>query len=329
MNSFINVCGREIKVQGRLFRIARIEGDSFKFLDDPEAMIEGLKKCGKRIDLFTFLPRLSETAITYPYQIGQDNLAVIKISTFDDWWNKQIRTSSRNRARLAGKKQCVIREVPFDGALAKGIWEIYNECPVRQGKRFLHYGKDPETVYKEASTFLDSSIFIGAFLEDRLIGFIKLVVDRTHTQASIMHIISMIQHRDKAPTNALIAEAVRLCADRGISYLVYGNFAYGKKERSSLSDFKECNGFKRFDLQRYYVPLTGLGSFAVQFGLYRSVATCLPISFSNQIRKLREAWYCRMFQSAMPVSKPSLASNGNSRNLSETPEDAYTIQISR
>ena len=29
----------------------------------------------------------------------------------------------------------------------------------------------------------------------------------------------------------------------GISHLVYSNFAYGKKERSSLSDFKERNGF--------------------------------------------------------------------------------------
>ena len=37
-----------------------------------------------------------------------------------------------------------------------------------------------------------------------------------------MHILSMVSHRDKAPTNALIAQAVRSCADRSIPHLVYG-----------------------------------------------------------------------------------------------------------
>jgi hypothetical protein len=36
-----------------------------------------------------------------------------------------------------------------------------------------------------------------------------------------MHILSMIRHREKAPTNALIAQAVRSCAERGIPYLWY------------------------------------------------------------------------------------------------------------
>ena len=76
-------------------------------------------------------------------------------------------------------------------------------------------------------------------MDSELIGFIKLTTDETLTQAGIMHIVSMIKHRDKAPTNALVAQAVRSCADRKIPHLVYSNFAYGKKETSSLSDFKE------------------------------------------------------------------------------------------
>jgi len=39
---------------------------------------------------------------------------------------------------------------------------------------------------------------------------------------------------------------------RGISYLVYSKFAYGKKEKSSLSEFKERNAFERVDITRYY-----------------------------------------------------------------------------
>src|SRR5206468_9311057 len=128
-------------------------------------------------------------------------------------------------------------------ALVRGIWEIYNECPIRQGRRFPHYGKNVEVVHAMSATFFDTSIFIGAFLDEQLIGFIKLTAEETRSQAAVMHIIAMIRHKDKAPTNALIAQAVRSCAERGIPFLVYSNFAYGKKQRDSLSDFKQHNGF--------------------------------------------------------------------------------------
>ncbi len=84
-------------------------------------------------------------------------------------------------------------------------------------------GRTWRTVRREAATFLDCSVFIGAYFNEELIGFIKLTHDETRTQAGLMHIISMIQHRDKAPTNALVAQAVRSCADRNIPYLVYSN----------------------------------------------------------------------------------------------------------
>ena len=109
-----------------------------------------------------------------------------------------------------------VREVPFDDELARGIWEIYNESPIRQGRIFPHYGKSFEAVREMSATFLDSSVFIGAFEGNKLIGFIKLTIDDSRTQAGIMHIISMLAHRDKAPTNALVAQAVRSCADRNI-----------------------------------------------------------------------------------------------------------------
>jgi hypothetical protein len=111
-----------------------------------------------------------------------------------------------------------------------------------------------------------------------------------------MNIVSLIQHRDKAPTNALVARAVRSCAERGISYLVYSNFAYGKKQRDSLSDFKERNGFQRIDLPRYYVPLTRLGSIAFRLGLHHRLADHVPEFLGAKLRELRSAWYNRRFQ---------------------------------
>ncbi|MBZ5688639.1 MAG: thiamine phosphate synthase [Acidobacteriia bacterium] len=142
-------------------------------------------------------------------------------------------------------------------------------------------------------TFLDRSMFIGAFLDDKLIGFLKLTSDEAQTQAALMNIVSMIQHRDKAPTNALIAQAVRSCAEREIPFLVYSNFAHGKKQRDSLSDFKKNNGFKRIDLPRYYVPLTGTGRVALRLGLHHKIAEHFPEPVIATLRQFRNAWYNR------------------------------------
>ena len=290
------VDGRELLVEGRPCNVAHLDADDYKFLQDPEATISKLRSSTVRIDLFTFLQRLPDTAPKHTYPIEWDNMAVLPVSTYENWWTQQIGFKARNKAKQAEKKGVVVREVPLDDALARGIWEIYNECPVRQERLFPHYGKSLEAVREMSATYLESSIFIGAYDADRLIGFIKLVVDDTGTQAGMMHIISRLQCRDKAPTNALVAHAVRSCADRRISHLVYSKFAYGKKAQSSLSDFKERNGFQRVDIPRYYVPLTRWGALAYSMGLHHRLTDRLPESFVAKLRELRCAWYQRKFQ---------------------------------
>ncbi len=287
---------REIRVTGGLCRVAHLDADDFKFVDDPEALLAELRKSNARADLFTFLQRLPETLPKYHYPFEVDNLAVLPISTFENWWTKQIGFKARNKAKQAEKKGVTVREAPFDESLVKGIWEIYNESPVRQGRRFPHYGKSLEAVHRMSETFLDSSVFIGAYDGNRLIGFIKLTIDDSATQAGMMHIVSLLECREKAPTNALVVQAVRSCADRGISHLVYAKFAYGKKQTSSLSDFKERNGFKRVDLPRYYVPLTRWGSLAFSMGLHRPMADLVPEIVAAKLREVRTNWYKRKFQ---------------------------------
>jgi hypothetical protein len=292
----LTVCGKEVKVRGRFIRVASLDGEKYVFPHDPEAMRQGLMKIGTRIDLFTFLQRLPETSPQHPYPVESDNLAVLSISTFEHWWNKQLRSYPRNRARQAEKKGVVLREVPLNDDLLKGICDIYNESPVRQGKRFPHYGMTMEKARAYAATFPGHSVWIGAFLGDQMIGFVKLVMDETRTQACMVHILSMVQHKDKAPTNALIAQAVKSCANRAIPYLVYENFTYGKKEGDSLSHFKEVNGFQRVDLPRYYVPLTSLGELALRYNLHRRIVDHFPAPLLAKIRELRTSWYTRKFR---------------------------------
>ncbi len=291
MDLLTTICGKQVRIQGRSLRMARLEADSFQFLDDPGSMVEHLRACSTRVDLFTFLQRLPETSPKYDYPMEWDNFAALQVTTFDNWWNEQIGFKARNKAKQAEKKGVAVREVPFDDALARGIWHVYNESPVRQGRAFAHYGKDIETVYREEATFLESSIFIGAFWEDQLIGFVKLVHDETLTQAGMMNIVSMVSHRDKAPTNALVAGAVESCAKRGISYLVYSKFNYGNKRQDGIIDFKKRNAFQRIDVPRYFLPLTTLGWMAFRLGFHKRLWDRIPEPLLVKLREIRKNRY--------------------------------------
>jgi hypothetical protein len=291
----LETCSKEIRIKGTVIRIAFLDGEGYTFLEDPQVAVDNLRNSGTRIDLFTFIQRISDTKPKYNHPMEWDNLAVLPVSTFEKWMSNQVNSKVRNLVRKAAKNGVLVREVPFDDALIRGISAIYNESRIRQGKPFWHYGKDLETIRRMKATFLERTIFIGAFLGDTLIGFAKLVTDENRSQAGLMHILAMIRHRDKAPTNALIAQAVRSCADRGIPYLWYANFSHGKKKRDSLANFKLQNGFQKVELPRYYVPLTLVGRMAFQLGLHHSIQDRIPEPVAATYRRVRSFWYAKRF----------------------------------
>ena len=128
-----------------------------------------------------------------------------------------------------------------------------------------------------------------------MIGFLRMVLDSGRQEARLIVFMSMVRHRDKCAANALIAQSIRSCADRGVRCLIYEKFAYGKKS-DGLLQFKEVNGFKRVDIPRYYVPLTRAGSFALRAGLHRNLADHLPVSLADGIRQARSTWYSWRFR---------------------------------
>jgi hypothetical protein len=284
---------RDLRIRGRLVRIGSLHSDGFDRLEEPAAVISHLRAMQATVDVFTFVQTLPLVEPQFDYPMEWDNFAALRVQTFEHWWTSQIDNKTRNMVRKSEKKGVVVKEVPFDQSFVAGIHGIYNETPVRQGKQFWHFGKDVQTVGRENATFLDQSVFIGAFLDARLIGFVKLVIDKCGGQAGMMQILSMTAHRDVAPTNALIAQVVRSCADRGIPYARYANFSYGAKHHDSLVVFKTSNGFQRVEVPRYFVPVTMRGRLAMQLGLHHRLRDRIPETVLTPLRELRRRWYAQ------------------------------------
>jgi hypothetical protein len=254
-------------------------------ITDPVGFISSLKASGLRADIFTFPQRIDQSTPRYQYPFEWDNVAAASTGNFIEWWEKKIPQETRKNARRAAKKGVSIQVAKFDDEFVKGIKAIYDESPVRQGMRFWHHGKDFETVKMENATYLDRSEFIGAYLEGELIGFMKFVY--VDSVARIMQILAMSAHHDKRPMNAMIAKAVEVCHEKGVSYLVYSQMRFGKKKDSPLAEFKRRNGFEEMLFPRYYVPLTLKGRIALKLDLHLGLLGILPPWLINFLLRLR------------------------------------------
>jgi hypothetical protein len=224
-----DVNGTTIVVTGRWLKVASVHGEDWleTELEDPEACAKELKdqrSHGLRADIFTFAQKISETLPKYNYAMESDSIAAIRVLSFSDWWTNRVSSYLRKDVRKAKKLGVVVRPVSFNDDFVKGIMEIYDETPVRQGRPFWHYKKGFDSVKMDNATYLSRADFLGAFLGDELIGFLKIVyVNRV---ARLMQIISKDAHRDKRPMNALIAAAVEVCEAKGCYYLKYVLYRY-------------------------------------------------------------------------------------------------------
>ena len=258
-------------------------------LPDPDALVSRLRRIDRKPDLFTFTQRVPEERPQFDYYFERANFAVLPLSTYEVWRQSQISSATRRNIRASEKRGIVVKESSYDQAYVQGIMSIYNETPVRQGRKFWHHGKDFSTVDAENGTYADRSSFLAAYYQGEMIGYLKVVWDKS--TAAIMQILSKIRIYDKRPNNALLAGAVNLACSRGISYLLYEQFVYGKKSENSLTEFKKNNGFVRMDVPRYYIPLTKKGLVALKLGLHRGFKERIPEAILAPLREWRSKWY--------------------------------------
>lgn len=280
----IQIGGQVFSLDSGLVTVMKLEDDWLQEVTDPLSVIEYLKWRNEiGVDIFSFCQRLPNVEPRYPFPHEAESVAAIEIDTYEHWW-KELDRGTRNMVRKSAKLGVEVRECAFDDDFVRGMTDIFNETPVRQGRRFWHYGKDVETVRQQFSRFLFREELIGAYLGDELIGFAML--GKSAHFADLGQIISKVQHRDKSPTNALIAKAVELCAARGLRYLVYAYWSDG-----SLGKFKQRSGFREVQLPRYFVPLTAKGRLALRAGIHRGVKQLLPAGLTTPLKRARSTWY--------------------------------------
>ena len=291
------VDGRRVITSGKRLKLASVKDEDMlegETVANPASFIQQLKESDLDADVFTFAQKVPDTTPKYGYRFEWDNLAVIPITAFSDWWDKRVEPSVRRAVRKSAKEGVTVRRADFDDALIRGIVHINNETPVRQGKPFWHFQKSFEAVKRENSTYAERNDFLGAYYHDELIGFMRLTY--TDRIANIVQLLTMMKHYDKRPANALIAKAVEVCEQKGMSYLMYFNYIYNDP-KSSLTEFKRRNGFEKVLVPRYYVPLSVKGRVAISLGLHRGIAQRIPKPLFRQFLKIRSLWYERTLRS--------------------------------
>jgi len=307
----ILILGQEFVIMGKICRVIRLRQEWDEDILDPKKIIDELKGKKIRADLFTFAQRLPNTEANYPYPMEWDNIAAIPISTYENWWTNQAFKQVRKNVRRSERRGVVVKVVEFNDDLVRGIQQIYDETRIRQGTLNTHYGKSFEETKRANMTYLERSDFIGAFMQDELIGFIKLVYTKDKVFARTIAIEGKIRYRGIGYMHALIAKAVEMCAAKHVPYLVYGKFIYGKKGSDSLTMFKQYNGFRKVNLPRYYIPLNLKGKILFSLGLHKNLNEILPRFIIRTLLKIRKLYYETRYWKDFKVE----------RELSKTKED--------
>jgi hypothetical protein len=272
-----------LAVSGKFCRIARLKDEPYEVVPDAKDFAKQLKKAGAGADVFSFSQRIGETEPKYDLPHEFDTYAVLPITTYDDWFKNQIDFKTRNKVRKVGKNGVELRQSELTDDFVRGVIGIYNESPFVQGRKNWHYQKSLEEMRKMLGTFPDRSIFVGAYFKDEMVGFIKLIY--AGEIVNFIHIISKVAHRDKAPTNGLLAKAIEISAARKAKFLHYGIWA-----RRGMGVFKINHCFVPQQIPRYYVPLNLKGALALKLKLHQPLRSRIPEKWVDKAVDLRNRW---------------------------------------
>lgn len=261
-----------------------LEEEWYEDVENPEMVVAALQGSSSTVaDLFTFWQRIPEVDPKFDYHIEWEEIGVLPVQSYDEWLKRQVKPQVRTKVRKADKSGVVVKEVPFDDDFIRGMVDIFNESPIRQGRPFWHYGKDFDTVKEQFSRCTFRERMIGAYVGKEMIGFVMFADAGRYGFPG--QIIASLRHRDKAASNALMAKSVEMCAEMGLKHMVYGLWG-----DDSLADFKRACGFEPVRIPRYWVPLTWKGRLALRYGLHRGWKHLVPPQMKRRLKHLRRRW---------------------------------------
>jgi hypothetical protein len=270
----------EIAVKGKLFKVARLRHEKFEFAKDQLGLIEKLREGRPVADVFTFVQDTCDQN-TYPGFVKKlEGASFLPITTHEQWW-KALDFKVRNKIRKAQKSGVELRPAILNDEFVKGVQSIYDESPLRQGRKFIHYGKSLAVLKDDLSSFPECTFFIGAYYQSELIGFMKLFEGNNVLRT--VHIIAKISHRDKPVMDALISRAVEICEQKKFAYFHYGSWTSG-----GLGDFRIKHGFQRFEVPRYFLPLTLRGKLMLKLNLHHGLKERLPEKWVEKMLGFRK-----------------------------------------
>lgn len=278
--------GRELSIKGSFLSTARLRHEWCDFVPEPASMASAIQS-HRIADLFTFVTDVGHTGNGYPYHNEPVGVAVLPLTTYEAWW-EEIGKKKRNQIRKAQKSGVELRPCKLDTAFAQAVEPIYNECPVRQGRKFYHYGQTAAEIEAELSSFPEQTILVGAFVDNVMVGFMKLF--RAEHALRIVHILAKLSERDKCVMDALIGKAVELCIEHKYRFLQYGSWT-----DNGIGAFRTKHGFQRIEVPRYFVPLNWRGRLILTLKLHRPVRERLPDAVVNPLMKLRARWNALRF----------------------------------
>ena len=289
----VDVNGHKLIATGNRLRTAFVRGEDMmeNELENPALYIEKLKGDANntlRAHIFTFTQKLPATRPEYTYPMEWDSVAAVRLVSFKEWW-EGLPQETRKNVRRSHKRNVQVSVKVFDDDLIRGIKQVNDDSPLRQGLPNGYFGKSIEETRKLYGEFVGRCDFICACVGEELVGFLHLVY--RGDIASILNLTTKPGHFDKRPANALVAKAVELCEEKHISYITYGRYNYGNKRDNPLRQFKVRNGFTEVLVPRYFVPLTRWGRLCMKAKLHRGLVGILPHSVITVGVGARALWY--------------------------------------
>jgi hypothetical protein len=276
------ISGKKIIIEGTFIKTARLKDEYESDVSEPDVLIQALVDFKCRADIFTFWDRVP-TGTKHPYFCEPQIQALLPVESYELWW-RSLDRRVRKIVRRSVKRGVHVRIAKLDDNLLRGIKEIYDESPIKRNKPFWHYNKSIDELRIRLGQDSDISEFIVAFYGGEVIGFIKMIY-RDKFADPVLFIAKML-HSRKYPSNLLIAKAVERCAEKGLPFIHYSDWRIG-----THGDFLRRNGFRKFRVNRYYVPLTGKGKLALQLGIHKSIRSRIPEWARIRLQKVRGTFY--------------------------------------